>query len=162
MSLRDRLAASARGDVRTADLLAYGGANSDAYDLVEQLTEPGPARFAAWSAWVIQTYADKLLVERATRARRRTLRHGCCTTSPRAWVERVRQAQADPSMQLIVAIPQPLPRPPVVPPDADQLAGMKLTLDAVLARAGADVDSCGDETLAVRAAGGARPGSRRP
>jgi hypothetical protein len=98
---------------------------------------------------VIQTYADKLLVDgyasEAAYAHARVL-----YDLARGWVDRVRQATADPKMRLIVAIPQPLPRPPVVPPDSGHLEGMRVTLDALLARSGADVDSCGDEELADR------------
>lgn len=38
---------------------SYGRHGADAYDLVERLP-PGPARAAAWNAYVCQTYADKL------------------------------------------------------------------------------------------------------
>ena len=38
---------------------SYGRHGTDAYDLVERLPR-GPARAAAWNAYVCQTYADKL------------------------------------------------------------------------------------------------------
>jgi len=40
-------------------LESYGRHGADAYDLVERLPR-GPARAAAWNAYVCQTYADKL------------------------------------------------------------------------------------------------------
>lgn len=38
---------------------SYGRYGADAYDLVDRLPN-GPARVAAWNAYVCQTYADKL------------------------------------------------------------------------------------------------------
>jgi hypothetical protein len=49
-----RSGASARG------LGALGRDGTDAYDLVDRLPR-GPARVAAWNAYVCQTYADKLV-----------------------------------------------------------------------------------------------------
>lgn len=47
-------------------LSSYGRHGADAYDLVDRLPH-GPARAAAWNAYVCQTYADKL-AESCTRA----------------------------------------------------------------------------------------------
>jgi len=47
-------------------LSSYGRHGTDAYDLVDRLPR-GPARVAAWNAYVCQTYADKL-AESCTRA----------------------------------------------------------------------------------------------
>jgi|SRR5579884_3744153 len=56
----ERLVAWARGDVPTATLDSERNRCIDAYDLVEELPN-GPARAAAWAAFALQTYADKLV-----------------------------------------------------------------------------------------------------
>ena len=61
MSLRDKFEAHLRGEVSAADLTAYASANGDAYDLLESVPAEGPARLAAWCAFVLQTHADNLL-----------------------------------------------------------------------------------------------------
>lgn len=54
-----RVVAYLRGDAPAQVMSRYGRDGSDAYDLVDTLP-PGPARSAAWNAYVCQTYADKL------------------------------------------------------------------------------------------------------
>jgi hypothetical protein len=54
------LTAVARADVRVEELAQLRHAGVEAYDLVGQLPR-GPARLAAWNAYVFQTYADKLI-----------------------------------------------------------------------------------------------------
>ena len=61
MSLRDRLEASVRGEVSTADLNAFASANQDAYELLDELPPQGCASLAAWCAFVLQSHADNLL-----------------------------------------------------------------------------------------------------
>jgi len=61
MGLRDVLAAKARGEIPTKDLVAFGRAGSDAYDLLDQVPASGYARLCAWNAYVLQTYGDKLI-----------------------------------------------------------------------------------------------------
>jgi hypothetical protein len=56
----ERLLAWARGDVPTASLDRERNRCVDAYDLVEQL-QNGPRRAAAWAAFALQTYGDKLV-----------------------------------------------------------------------------------------------------
>ena len=46
-----------RADVRQAQLEPYQRVGGDAYGLVDELPR-GPARLAAWNAYVLQTYAD--------------------------------------------------------------------------------------------------------
>lgn len=55
-----RLFAWARGDVAEQSLAAERNRCVDAYELVDGLP-PGPARQAAWAAYVLQTYGDKLI-----------------------------------------------------------------------------------------------------
>jgi len=54
------LARFLRSGVPVARVVAYGRDGTEAYDLVDRLPR-GPARAAAWNAYVCQTYADKLL-----------------------------------------------------------------------------------------------------
>jgi hypothetical protein len=49
-----------RADVPAALVTALGRDGADAYDLVDRLPR-GPAREAAWNAYALQTYADKLV-----------------------------------------------------------------------------------------------------
>ena len=69
-------------------LSSYGRHGTDAYDLVDRLPH-GPARVAAWNAYVCQTYGDKLA---------ESCRQGPATVAPFvralydlacAWLERV-------------------------------------------------------------------------
>jgi len=55
-----RAIAFVRAGVPVRRLRAYGRDGADAYDLFDRL-ERGPARAAAWNAYVCQTYADKLV-----------------------------------------------------------------------------------------------------
>ena len=55
-----RALALLRADVPAALVNALGREGADAYDLVDRLPR-GPAREAAWNAYVLQTYADKLV-----------------------------------------------------------------------------------------------------
>src|SRR4051812_32842337 len=55
-----RLAAWTRGDAPVSSLDADRNRCVDASDLVEQLSN-GPARSAAWAAYALQTYAEKLI-----------------------------------------------------------------------------------------------------
>lgn len=55
-----RLLAWARGDVPERSLAPDRNRCVDAYELVDGLP-PGPARQAAWAAYVLQTYGDKLV-----------------------------------------------------------------------------------------------------
>lgn len=103
-------------------LSSYGRFGTDAYDLVDRLPH-GPARVAAWNAYVCQTYADKLA--------------DSCTHAPsdaapfvralydlaRAWLERV----ASPGDRLDLALPLwgTLTR------SQEQLVGMRSTLNAL-------------------------------
>lgn len=54
-----RALAYLRGSAPARVMSRYGRDGSDAYDLVDTLPR-GPARAAAWNAYVCQTYADKL------------------------------------------------------------------------------------------------------
>lgn len=60
----ERLLAWLRGDVSASALDRERNRCVDAYDLVEQLPN-GAARAAAWAAFALQTYADKLVAAAA-------------------------------------------------------------------------------------------------
>lgn len=55
-----RVRAWARGDVPERDLAPFVGGAIDAYDLVDRLPR-GELRAAAWAAYALQTYGDKLI-----------------------------------------------------------------------------------------------------
>jgi hypothetical protein len=55
-----RLRAWLRGDLSEADLASTRGGAGDVYELVDALP-PGAAREAAWAAYALQTYGDKLV-----------------------------------------------------------------------------------------------------
>jgi hypothetical protein len=86
-----------REGVPAASLSSYARDGADAYDLVEHL-RCGTTRAAAWSAYVCQTYADKLL-----RADQRggvvpisTARYACALYERAGrWLERARAESAD-------------------------------------------------------------------
>ena len=140
MGLRETLEAKARGEQPIKPLLAFGGANAAAYDLLDGVPPRGFARVAAWCAFVLQTYGDKVLTAGNDDGYASA---GACMQAQmlyefaRGWLERAQRAAADPDYRLTLGIPQPLPRPMNVPPERDQIAGMRTTLEVLQARAGA-------------------------
>lgn len=140
MAIGDRLRARARGDVPVAGLGAYARAGADAYELLDRLPPAGTARLCAWNAFVLQTYGDAL----AASGRTPGFVDGDAAALARrlyelveGWLERARQAEADPACRLDVYLPQPLPHGDSASPG--QVAGMRRALDAARARAAADV-----------------------
>jgi hypothetical protein len=152
MGLRDRLEASLRGEVSTADLVTYASSNQDAYDLVDELPTQGVAALAAWCAFVLQTHADNLLGSGST--------PGHCVQPAyeearvliqlaAAWLERARSAQSSERYRLDVAVPQPYPRP-YGEFHVDELRAMRKTLEAVEARAGTAIEGRRGEPIYER------------
>ncbi len=143
MGLFDGLAAKARGEVSAADLIAYGRACSDAYDLLDSLPPSGYARLSAWNAYVLQTYADKLL------AAGRAPGYVAPETADQVrvlyeyveqWLVHARQAAASESHRLDVYLPQAMPHQwRTTPRTLEQLAGMREALVAAQARVAADL-----------------------
>lgn len=103
-------------------LSSYGRNGSDAYDLVDRLPN-GPARVAAWNAYVCQTYADKL-AESCVRAPEeaapfaRALYDLACT-----WLEHERASGAASVLEL--------PAWGTLTRSQEQLVAMRETLDAL-------------------------------
>jgi hypothetical protein len=143
MGLRDSLAAKARGDVSTKDLIAYGRAGSDAYDLLDQLPATGYPRLCAWNAFVLQTYGDKLLASGESPG----------YVSPETaeevavlyqlvggWLARARQMTANAAYRLDVYVPQGLPHHwQTTPRTTEQLIAMRDVFQAVQARLSSDL-----------------------
>ena len=141
MSLRDKLEARARGEVSTAAVAAFGSGSRDAYDLLEQVPPEGPARAAAWCAFVYRTLGDELLSSGSAEgyASEASVAHAQVAYQLAAdWLARARDAAADPGYHLNVSMPQPLPRLPHEL-DGQQLTAMRATLETLQARLGADV-----------------------
>jgi hypothetical protein len=148
MGLRDTLAAKARGDVSTKDLSAYGRAGSDAYDLLDQLPDPGYARLCAWNAFVLQTYGDKLLAagESPGYVTRETADQVVIVYQfVASWIARCRQLVADPAYRLDVYVPQGMPHHwQTTPRTFAQLTGMRDTFQAAQAALVSNLKSLGE------------------
>ncbi|HKT45689.1 MAG TPA: hypothetical protein VJQ85_12870 [Gaiellaceae bacterium] len=105
-------------------LSSYGRFGTDAYDLVDRLP-CGPARVAAWNAYVCQTYADKL-AESCTHAPGdaapfvRALYDLAC-----AWLERGTSTSPGDRLELALPLWGTLTR------SQEQLVGMRATLTAL-------------------------------
>jgi hypothetical protein len=105
----------------------------DAYELVEELPH-GPARGAAWNAYALQTYGDKLLVashrpefvsqDTAEMAGRLFAR--ACT-----WLERASRLAAEPEPAARGALDDRLPTWYTPTRSQDQLVGMRATLETL-------------------------------
>jgi hypothetical protein len=65
MRILPRLKALVRADVPVDALDSVRRVGIDAYDLVDELPR-GQARLAAWNAYALQTYGDKLLAASET------------------------------------------------------------------------------------------------
>ena len=145
MGLRASLAAKARGDVPTRDLIAYGRAGSDAYDLIDELPPAGYARLCAWNAFVLQTYGDKLLAsgESPGFVSPETAEQAAVLYQfVGEWLVRARQVAADPAYRLDVYVPQGLPHHwRTTPRTHEQLTGMRDAFQTAQARVVADLDA---------------------
>ena len=122
-----------RLDVPIHDLDPVRCAGLDAYDLVEDLPR-GSARAAAWNAYVLQTYSDKLL------AAGQTHNYVCADTAAvvedlyrlvAVWLDHARQMAANPSQPAWPNLPNALPHWHTPIRAERQLVGMRETLDAL-------------------------------
>lgn len=127
------LVALIRADVPLRELDPFRRAGIDAYDLVDELPR-GSARLAAWNAYVLQTYGDKLI------AASRTAHYVRADTAYVArrlfelvgvWLERAREAAADPAHSTRPGLSGPLPHWHTPVRSREQLVGMRTTLDAL-------------------------------
>ncbi len=128
------------GDIPVRKLDRVRNAGVDAYDLVDRLPR-GQARLAAWNAYVLRTYADKLIAACQTGE---YVRVDTANVALRLyevagrWVERAQQIAAGSAGP---ALPQPLPhwRTPVR--SQEELVGMRETLDVLRVFLAYDLES---------------------
>jgi hypothetical protein len=149
VGLRERLQAKARGEIASGDLVAYGRAGGDAYDLLDDVPATGIARLAAWNAFVLQTFGDNLLASTPTAG------YIAVDTADfvrvlyelvGGWLARAHAAAASPSYRLDVYVPQSLPHHwQIEPRTIEQLGGMKTTLEAIQARVASHLQGLHDE-----------------
>ena len=136
MKLVSRLVGYLRGDVEQHDLAALQSAGGEVYSLVEGLPR-GPARLAAWNAYVLQTYGDKLLAASRTSTYVRTDTAALAEESFRLacrWLDRANgQASAAPA--------EALPHWQTAIRCDEQLVGMRETLIALHAYVAYDIQS---------------------
>jgi len=124
------LAALGRADVPVRDLDGVRLLAVDAYDLIDELPR-GPARAAAWNAYVVVTFADKLL--EATQTRR--VRAETAELAEQlyrlagAWVANARRLAAEPGATS--AAPDPLPHWHTPIRSQEELTGMRETLECL-------------------------------
>jgi hypothetical protein len=117
----------ARGDVPERELARLVGGAIDAYDLVDHLPR-GEARAAAWAAYALQTYGDKLIA--AGRA------EGYVTgdtvhVASRAFELAAQCMEAARDDRRSTVLPTSLPRWSTAVRSEEQLAGMRDALEAL-------------------------------
>lgn len=129
-----QLLAFFRGDLRARELAPAARAGMEAYDLVDRLPR-GPARLAAWNAYVLQTYADKLISACRpagyVRADTASVAQDIYELAG-VWLGRARQLTADPDHPDRVKS-ELLPHWHTPIRSQDQLRGMRDTLEALRA-----------------------------
>jgi hypothetical protein len=153
MGLIPRLVAMIRADVPVEAFDSIRDAGVDAYELVDALPR-GPARLAAWNAYVLQTYADKLIEASKTR---QYVRVDTAQLAERLYhlagasVERAREAGANGARQPArTSLSDPLPRWHTPVRRQEQLAGMRATLDALRIYVSFDVRSFHEDDPSIR------------
>jgi hypothetical protein len=141
--IRDLCASFIRADVRLSQVDPYRRAGSDAYDLIDLVPLASWARLAAWNAFLLQVYADRLvtagsngryvMVDVATFAR-------VLYSWANVWVIETRKALASDSYRFVFALPHPLPHwGDRIYTDA-RLQGMQSTLETGRTRAASDLE----------------------
>ena len=147
MRMIARLVAMLRGDVPVSAFRSIRDAGVDAYELVDELPR-GPARVAAWNAYVLQTYGDKLIEASETT---RYVRADTAQLAERlyqlagAWVERARSA----TPQVSSGSADPLPHWHTAVRWQEQLTGMRRTLDALRIYLAFDLQSVREDATAL-------------
>ena len=133
MGLASRFMSYLREDVPVRQLDRARGAGTDAYELVDELPR-GPRRLAAWNAYVLQTYGDKLIEASETSGAVRpdiADAAGQLYRLAGAWTERAREATPDPGDPARAGLPGLLPHWPTPVRTQYELAGMRATLDVL-------------------------------
>jgi len=149
--LRAHVVALVRGDVPIREIDLWRSLGGEAYHLFDESRHASWERLAAWTALMLQLYADNLVtatepsgyVPADTAVIVRQL-YGLV----RVWLERAKQLRATPNSVLQFHLPNPLPRwPPLTLRSNAELAGMRRTLEAAQARVGVELeDYDGPET----------------
>ncbi len=143
MRILPKLRAVIRADVPVHELDSVRRVGVDAYDLVDKLPR-GPARLAAWDAYVLQTYGDKLI------AASRTDRYVPADTAQLArasyqlvpgCLECARQMADDPAHSTWSGLPDTPPRWHSPIRSHEQLVGMRDTLEALRTYIAFDLES---------------------
>jgi hypothetical protein len=120
-----RLASWLRSEVAETQVPRQAG-GGDAYELVDVLAR-GPARAAAWSAYALQTYGDKLL-----EANRDGFVDGeAAGVAADAFALAARCVEAAKRGDGLSGLPQTLPRWRSLRRSEEQLTGMRNTLEAL-------------------------------
>jgi hypothetical protein len=136
------------GDISVRKLDRVRNAGVDAYDLVDQLPR-GPARLAAWNAYVLRTYADKLIAAcqagEYVRADTANVALQLYALSGR-WVERAQQIAAGTAGP---ALPEPLPHWHTPVRSQVELVGMRETLDVLRVYLTFDLQSFHGDDLSI-------------
>ncbi len=134
----------ARG-VPVADLQTVRRTGMEAYELVEQL-DRGPARLAAWNAYVLQTYGDKLLsagVNPSFVSFDTAQLAGSLFSLAGWWVEQASELAGNPTASSADHLRDPLPHFHAPTRSHDQLVALRQTLDALQTYVAYDLNSLG-------------------
>jgi hypothetical protein len=136
-----RLLGVGGSELPASDLDAARRTGIDAYDLVDQLAR-GPARLAAWKAYALQTYGDKLLASADkpgfVREETAVLAQSLFTLAG-IWLDRARTLATDPASVSEEELRQPLPHWHTPERTQDQVIGMRETLAALRAYVASDL-----------------------
>jgi len=133
MRILPRLKAFARDGVPLHDLGSVRGLGSDAYDFVDELPR-GRARVAAWNAYVLQTYGDKLIAasETTERVAVDTARvAGAAYQLAGMCLDCARQLATEGADASLADVPDALPHWHTPVRSHEQLVGMRETLEAL-------------------------------
>jgi hypothetical protein len=122
-----------RGAVPVADLDPFRSLGFEAYDLIDGLA-PGAARAAAWNAFVLQTYADKLVTACRTGAFVAAETADAAENIYRlagVWVARAHELAANPAGAAQATLADPMYHWHTPIRSEGELRGMRETLDAL-------------------------------
>lgn len=125
-----------RGNAAARMVSRYGRGGSGAYDLVDTLPR-GPARAAAWNAYVCQTYADKLCGADAVAPETAAIVRALYDEAG-AWIARARDGAG-----CVGDFVPPAWRTPVR--SQRELAGMRDTLEALRTYVAFDLGTAADD-----------------
>jgi hypothetical protein len=148
------LVALVRLEVPVRDLDPVPSAGLGAYDLVDELPR-GPARAAAWNAFVLQTYADKLCAAGQAPEYVRADTAAVVDELYRLaalWLDRASELAANPARSAWPALPDRLPHWHTPVRSETELVGMRETLDALHTYLAYDLRSVASQEAAAAGA----------